>query len=225
MNDRMKDIRDETLARIATALERIASALESGAIGDGRKYVDPQTRAVAELRRVIREGDLHAAAGLMSDFLMDHGETLEWAMLDEELAAATSAVIDDRRARLDAARRAGDPDACLTLRDELSKLIDPVARESMDRDLVGWLMSLLMKRMRAGTVGPDVAALATRVAASFAYRTEGASLKASLPTLRRSAGLCPRCAEPYVGVEDACPDCLAASPKIAELPETPAPQT
>jgi predicted amidophosphoribosyltransferase len=55
----------------------------------------------------------------------------------------------------------------------------------------------------------DVAELAARAAESFGDTPEGASLRASLPTLRRSAGLCPRCAQPYAGIDEACPQCLA----------------
>ena len=50
--------------------------------------------------------------------------------------------------------------------------------------------------------------LAARFAENFAATVEGASVRASLPTLRRSVGLCPRCAQPYIGVADACPNCL-----------------
>ncbi len=94
-------------------------------------------------------------------------------------------------------------------------------------------MTLIQKRLRTGTIRPDVVVLAARVAESFGGTTEGASLRASLPTLRRSAGLCPKCAEPYTGVGDACPKCLAAStapsPELApanpveEAPDQPEP--
>ena len=213
------------LERIAAALERIAAALESGSTGVGAAFLDPRGEAVFELRRVMRAGELAQAATLLGDFRVDFPDALEGDALDEELANSSRAAIEDRRARLDAARGAGDPDASIVLRDELAPLLDPAAREALDSDLLKWLMSLLMKRLRAGTVKPDVAALAARVAGSFAHRPEGASLRASLPTLRRSAGLCARCAQPYVGVEDACPECLLASPKIAVLPETPTPPT
>ncbi len=216
---------DDILERIAAALERIAAALESGATGSRLAVANPREAAVAEVRRVMRAGELAHAAVLLGDLRVDFPDAAEGPALAEELANLSLAAVDDRRARLDAARRASDPDACITLRDELSPLLDPSARETLDADLLKWLMALLMKRLRAGTVGPDVAALATRLAGSFSHRPEGASLRASLPTLRRSAGLCPRCAQPYIGVEDACPDCLVATPRIADLPETPIPPT
>ena len=221
----MIDTPDDPLHRIAAALERIAAALESGSTGPRAAANNPREHAVAELRRVMRAGELAQAAIILGDFQLDFPDAVEGSALAEELAHSSRAAIEERRARLDAARSAGDPDASIALRDELAPLLDPAAREALDSDLLKWLMSLLMKRLRAGTVKPDVAALAARVAGSFAHRPEGASLRASLPTLRRSAGLCARCAQPYVGVEDACPECLVASPKIAVLPETPTPPT
>jgi predicted amidophosphoribosyltransferase len=67
---------------------------------------------------------------------------------------------------------------------------------------------MIPDRSRLWIIQVDVATLAGRVAEDFAHTTEGASLRASLPTLRRSAGLCPRCAQPYTGIADACRDCL-----------------
>jgi hypothetical protein len=70
-------------------------------------------------------------------------------------------------------------------------------------------LKLIHIRLRSGKIQPDVALLAGRVADVFSHTVEGASLRASLPTLRRSVGLCPRCAQPYTGIADACPSCLA----------------
>ena len=66
-------------------------------------------------------------------------------------------------------------------------------------------MALIQKRMRQGAMTTDIALLATRVAAAFDATPEGASLRAALPTLRRSVGLCARCGQPYTGIADACP--------------------
>jgi hypothetical protein len=79
-------------------------------------------------------------------------------------------------------------------------------------------MGLIQKRMWTGTVRADVAELAAKIADHFGHTREGASLRASLPTLRRSAGLCARCGRPYTGIDDACPACLAG-PGPAPPPE------
>jgi hypothetical protein len=64
----------------------------------------------------------------------------------------------------------------------------------------------------------DVAVLAARVALSLDDTPEGASLRASLPTLRRAAGLCARCGQPYTGIAEACPICQSAAAVIAPAP-------
>lgn len=219
----LEKIADLLEARIAPALERIALALERG--GFGATVPDARSEAIAELRRAIREGAFPLAATLLGDFRIDFPDAPEADSLADELAEAGRTAAVDRRARLDAARVAQDAEGVLDYRDELAPLLSPTEREAVDRDVLNWLMALLMKRMRTGTVRADVAVLAGRMADVFGHRPEGASLRASLPTLRRSAGLCPKCANPYTGVEDACPECLAGIPRIADLPETPAPPT
>ena len=105
----------------------------------------------------------------------------------------------------------------IELHDEVKPLIESEALRALDVDLAKWFMMLIHRRLRSGTVKADVALLAGRVAASFDGTPEGASLRASLPTLRRAAGLCARCAQPYTGIADACPACLTgASPPNAQ---------
>jgi hypothetical protein len=125
-----------------------------------------------------------------------------------ELSRRKEAAAARLRASLDAARSVSDPDAVLALHAQLAAIISPVEREALEREHVRWFVALLMRRMRSGTVRPDVALLAQRVAETFPNHPEGASLRASLPTLRRSAGLCASCGQPYRGIEDSCPECL-----------------
>jgi len=130
---------------------------------------------------------------------------------------------DDLRDRIEAARKANDPEGAMASRDELARVLRGEPLKEIDRSLARWLMGLIQRRLRGGTIRPDVVELATKVADRFGATTEGASLGASLPTLRRSAGLCPRCAEPYTGVADACPKCLAAAALAADpVPADPA---
>ena len=70
----------------------------------------------------------------------------------------------------------------------------------------------------------EIAVLATRVAGAFDTTPEGASLHAALPTLRRSVGLCACCGQPYTGIADACPSCLATSSFPVYVPPAAPPQ-
>ncbi len=133
----------------------------------------------------------------------------------EGTGPARSSDITTLRERIDAARLANDPDGALASHEELARLLSGEPLKEVDGELVKWLMSLIHRRLRTGSIRPDVVELAARVADRFGGTAEGASLRAALPTLRRSAGLCPRCAEPYTGLADACPKCLMAAPPAA----------
>jgi hypothetical protein len=123
------------------------------------------------------------------------------------------------KAQLEAAREAHDPDRVLEVRLELLPLLDQDAQDALDRDLGGWLIRVIQRRLVGGNLTVEVVDLAGRVAEALATTKEGASLRASLPTLRRGAGLCPRCGDPYQGIDDACPKCLAVKPVFTPIPD------
>lgn len=206
-----------TLARIADSLERIAGSLERiSHLPAGPSSVDEgRFEAVMAVRRAVDERRWDLAARLVQGFVYRYGETPEARSLAEEVAEAHRSAAAELKTRLEAARQANDPDAAIGFRDALAPLLRSSPEvdflEEVDRPLVRWLITVIQRRLRTGTVAVDVVELAARVASSFEETTEGASLRASLPTLRRSAGLCPRCAEPYRGVAAACPKCLAAA--------------
>lgn len=196
-------------ARVLPLLERIAVALEnprlaptSGfSVGDGAR-----TSALARFREALKQRDWDLAESILAEFPPDGPDA---PRLAEERGRAQSAALDDLRGRLDASRTANDPVAAIDLRDQMAPLLAGDPLRVLDHTLVKWLMGLIQRRLRGGRIGPDVVELAAMVADRFGGTPEGASLRAALPTLRRSAGLCPRCGEPYVGDEDACPKCRA----------------
>lgn len=140
-------------------------------------------------------------------------------------------VVEERRLviatllkKIDAAREANDPHGVLELRTELGEVGRGTSFDDLDTPLAQWLLSAIHRRIKSGRISVEVVVLAARVADQFGTTKEGASLHASLPTLRRSVGLCPRCAAPYRGVEDACPKCQGliltpAAPTIDDLPK------
>ncbi len=205
------------LERIALALERggisgdsSASPLITEASTENETFVD-RTAAV-EVRAAIDDRRWDRARAILDGFV-SQGAIDERAAesLAVELARSRDRAVADLRDRIGAARLANDAEGALIARDELAKILDGSALKEVDRSMVAWLMKLIQRRLRAVPVGSDLAALAALVADRFGATPEGASLRAALPTLRRSAGLCPRCSESYLGVDDACPKCLAAA--------------
>ncbi len=148
--------------------------------------------------------------------LAAHPDHPDAARYSGQLASARQAAGHALREELKAAQEVSDPDRVLEIHAGLAALLTAEALADIEAQVVKWFLALIMRRLRGGTVRPDVADLAARVAERFPRSVEGASLRASLGTLRRSAGLCPRCAKPYRGIADACPVCLASSQPATE---------
>lgn len=207
----------EGCARLAEAVASRPAAAERVENAPGRK-----PERIAEVRQAIRGGLWADARALVTGFAEAHPGDADADRLGDELAEARRTAAEEILARVEAARGVNDAERVIELREGLGPLLDPEPLRELDRDLGRWFLLLIGRRLRTGTVRTDVAALAGRVAEAFDDTPEGASLRASLPTLRRAAGLCPRCAQPYRGVEDACPVCLAAQ---AVPPPPPTPET
>ena len=195
------------LERLSTAFEEASSPRSAPRAATGVQF---RLQQLAEVRHAIRAGHWQDADDLVHDFTGSNPDDPEAAQLPEELATARQAASQEFLSKIAAAREVNDPDRVIELRDALKPLLAPDAMRSLDRDLARWFILLIHKRLRSGTVRVDVAVLAGRVADSLDDTPEGASLRASLPTLRRAAGLCPRCAQPYTGLAAACPNCLAS---------------
>jgi hypothetical protein len=192
------------LERIAVALERAPSIVANSVPkGGGRDFAD--------VRQAIDAGQWALADSIVRELGVEFPGDVRVSAMLEELDRSRQFAVDDLRQRIEAAKQANDPEGAIVARDELGQILHGESILEIDRPLVKWLMVLIQRRLRTGTVRPDVVALAGRISESFGGTTEGASLRASLPTLRRAAGLCPKCSEPYAGVGDACPKCLAAS--------------
>lgn len=171
----------------------------------------PQVELDEVVRRAIREGHWQEASSRLQAFASEAPDDPRVASLSAELEQAKGSIVESIRAKVAAARGVNDSDRVFELHDEIAGLLDHEAKDTWDKDLVRWFMIVIQKRLRSGTVGPDVATIAAKVAERFDTTSEGASLRAALPTLRRSAGLCARCGEPYKGLADACPKCLGAA--------------
>ncbi len=211
----------EISAQALPLLERIAIALERSATAPVSTAPLGPSRGLAEHRLALQERRWDDADSIARDLLAGHPDDPAVLGLADESDRAKQGHALDLRERIEAARQANDADGVLALRDDLVPISPAGSLKDLDAVLVKWLMGLIHRRLRGGTIRPDLVELAGRVADRFGATAEGASLKASLPTLRRSSGLCPRCGEPYAGLADACPKCLGAAfeePPPIELP-------
>jgi hypothetical protein len=196
------------LGRIAMALEKLPAQAEP-------KPLEPEDDQVARSSQVARQAIAAArwaqADKLVGRFVRDHPGP-EAARLLAELEDSRNRAIERLETRLEAAKSSGDGLLVVEIRDALTEHLRGDRLADLDRDLVRWLVGEIKRQVRSGPIKPEVATLASRVADSFADTPEGAALRGSIPNLRRSAGLCPRCSRPYRGPADACPRCLGRDP-------------
>jgi hypothetical protein len=197
-------------ARGVADLDRIADILADGR--GPQMQIDQtaldRTNRLDEIRRAIRTSQWAHAQSLLGAFAAEFPDDSRQPALESELHQARHNARQQHSANLEAAREVNDPDRVLDCYELLVGAIDSDARAALDRDLGKWFLALIHRRLRATKIQPDVVQLAARFAQAFASTVEGASVRAALPTLRRSIGLCPRCGSPYGGVGDACPKCL-----------------
>jgi hypothetical protein len=167
---------------------------------------------LADVRRLIRDQEWDAATDAVRAFRDDHPGDPRSAAASDELERAMQAALVRLETELQAAREVNDPDQVLEIHGRMGPLLDEDRRRSLDVDLSHWFLAVVHRRLRSGRIQADVVELADRIAVNFGHTTDGASLRASMPTLRRSAGLCPRCGKPYTGMAAACPECLKPAP-------------
>jgi hypothetical protein len=164
-------------------------------------------RTISLLERVAQALE-HRAASMHSEQPPDSGP------------AHPASTLQDRMAELKAARDVNDPPRVLELYRSIAAALDSEPRAALQSEIAEWFLTVIYRRLRTGKIQVEVVELAAQFAETFAATTQGASVRAALPTLRRSAGLCPRCAQPYIGTAPACPDCLRAgsAPTPSHLP-------
>jgi hypothetical protein len=207
---------DETYHRLAeraaSAMERMAEARLSRQIseapGTSSTPEFERRRLLSEIEQAERDGRWDDARSLLAQLDDRFPGDPAIPAVRERLDAARREDVEGHLARIDAARQVNDPATVLELYRSVGSGLESPRRLELERQLAAWFRELIFRRLRVGRIQVDVVHLATQVAETFAGTVDGASLKASLPTLRRSVGLCPRCAQPYTGLAAACPRCL-----------------
>jgi hypothetical protein len=210
---RLSRASDETAIQLAKAvalLESLTRALRERveSVSTSDSSLGGRAHALEKIERATRTAQWSQAEALITEFEADFPGDPRPAELRVSLASAQRGAIEQGLAQLEAARSANDADRVLELYPIVASSMGDEARGSLSSDLSAWFLSLIHRRLRAGKIQADVVQLAGRFAETFSTTVEGASVRASLATLRRSVGLCPRCAQPYVGIAEACPTCL-----------------
>ena len=212
------------LDRAVLLLERIAEGVDRR--GETPASESPalfqRAHALAEIEVALRNHEWAQAESLLDEFETAYPGDHKLAVLRDSLRSARQSALDERIAELAAAREVNDPARVLELYRYVAPELDPEQRGTLQSEVARWFLTLIYRRLRTGKIQVDVVELAGEFAHSFAATTEGASVAAALPTLRRSAGLCPRCAQPYTGVDQACPECMRPRGKAA-APSEPSP--
>lgn len=225
---RLDAARLERTDRVIAAIERLATVFESRGVPGPAAPIEnrpDRTRLIFELGQALRATRLDEAGTLLDRLDAEFPDEPARQDLRDQLETARRQQSEERLAQIDAARRVNDADRVLELYAATGPSLEFDRRGELERDLARWFLDLIHRRLRVGRIQPEVVGLAARAAEVFGATVEGASLRASLPVLRRSVGLCPRCARPYVGTEAACPQCLAGVPPDAILPAAPPPET
>jgi hypothetical protein len=210
--DRVACVSDELLAQASrglSLLERIAETIDKNAglaVSSAASNME-RARSMAEIERATKSAEWLEAETRLREFEIAFPDDPRLSSLQNSLASAREGTVRQSLALLDAAREVNDHERVLDIYHDLAPSLEGQQRASVERDLAKWFLSLIHRRLRTGKVQSDVVRLAERFAEKFAATVEGASVRASLPTLRRSVGLCPRCAQPYSGVAEACPQC------------------
>ena len=198
------------------AIERLVKAVESwnGPMTAASVAIDDRARSLAEIEGAIQASRWDEAVTLLDVSEAAFPDDPALVRLREELSDAIQNANREQLAQLEVARQVNDFDRVLEIYLALIPTLESDARISLDRELAKWFMTAIHRRLRTGTIQIDVVQLVSRIADVFSTTVEGASLRASLPTLRRSVGLCPRCSRPYAGLADSCPECLTAGTSL-----------
>ncbi len=194
VSERWGDQGAKTIDLLARVDQKLDSALARGPEVEATGAA--LSRTVFEIERAIATARWSEAESLIKQLEAASPGDPALAVVREQFSAARDRVKQQQLARLEAARDVNDPQSVLEFYENLTPVLDQEPRGALKRDLAKWFLTLIQRRLRTGKIQPEVVQLAERVADVFATTVEGASVRASLPMLRRSVGQCPRCAHP-----------------------------
>jgi hypothetical protein len=171
------------------------------------KIVEARQQAIDAVREAVRRDWWDEARRLAAAFAEQFPAAPDAKDLAAQVETAFSRKVQSLREQLDAAESAADAETMLNTRDRLSGYLNGTELYQVDRRVAHWMAAHLREALAAGRAR-EVVHLAERVVDAFGDTTnEGAQVRTALPTLRRSAGLCPDCGQPYDVSLVRCPAC------------------
>ncbi len=180
---------------------------------------EARQQAIDAVVEAIRREWWDQARRLAAAFAERYPDAPDAKELASRVETAYARKVQLLREQLDQAEKAGDAEGLLNARDRLSAYLNGTQLHQVDRRVAHWMATLLRAALVQGKAR-EVVGLAERVADSFGDTTpEGGQVRSSLPTLRRSAGLCPDCGQPY---DVSLARCLACEAKRAAKKPAPA---
>jgi hypothetical protein len=200
---RIGQLIEKTNESLAGATAMKSSALAGSAASEARQ------RAIDSVRDAVRRESWDQARRIAGEFAERFPEAADAKDLCAQVEAALARKVQSLRDQLDQVERAGDCEGLLNIRDRLSAYLDGTELYQVDRRVAHWTAKYLRDALVAGKA-KEVVHLAERIVDAVGDTTqEGAQVRASLPTLRRSAGLCPECGQPNDVRLVRCPACEA----------------
>lgn len=193
-------------ARYLWLLATTAGTLVStGATPSARPEPSTDLRALQKLKDAIAERrwpDVEELFRLLQQDNADLAREME-PIIRREREAHTR----ELQEALEQARNQNNPQAVLDVRDKLAALLELHERQDLDREIARWSMVYLREALHEGRARELIDLIERMVATFGESTTEGMELKNALPILRRSAGRCPDCGQPYDISMERCPEC------------------
>lgn len=198
--------------RIGQLLEKTNETLaRAGAVRPvaGPSLVEARQQAIDGVREAMRREWWDQAKRLATSFAEKFSDAPEAKELPAQVEAAYRRKVESLRSQLDESLQANDPDATLNARDRLAPHLEGAELATLDRRVARRVIAYVRESLAEGRAR-DAVPIAERLVNSMGDTTsEGAQLRAALPTLRRSIGLCPDCGQPYDVSLARCPACEA----------------
>ena len=202
--------------QLVPALQRLAQSLEARPANNPHAAPpaptptahSPEQLALDSIRARIHSEHWEQARRLILNFVEHFPDSPHVATLSDDFESARRQKAESLRQTLLDAQKAGDATQVLQARDRLTQYLSGDPLTKLDEQVVTWLVGHIRARLVGGRA-KEVVRLAEQVAETFADVPAAAPLRQSLPTLRRSAGLCPSCGNPYDVELPECPSCQA----------------